>query len=93
MLVKSFTDDLAWEVQGQLVDSYFTKNQKLTQEQMMRIQLGMVDDMAVKIDSVETRLEKIEDTMTIDYGQQRVLAKLVNEAVISHLGGNGFSGI
>lgn len=25
MLVKSFTDDLAWEVQRQLVKSYFTK--------------------------------------------------------------------
>ena len=43
MLVKSFTDDLAWTVQRQLVDSYFRVNRRMTPEEMMRVQLGMLD--------------------------------------------------
>ncbi len=46
----------------------------------MRIQLGMVD-------KHEERIEKLENTMVIDYGQQRVLEKLVNCTVVTALGG------
>lgn len=80
MLVKSFTDDLAWTVQRQLVDSYFRAQKPLTPEQMMRVQLGMIDD-------VSDRVTKLENTMNIDYGQQRVLEKEVARVVIESLGG------
>lgn len=80
MLVKSFTDDLAWTVQRQLVDSYFRAQKPLTPEQMMRIQLEMIDD-------VSGRVTKLENTMNIDYGQQRVLEKEVARVVIDSLGG------
>ena len=80
MLVKSFTDDLAWTVQRQLVDSYFRANKPMTPEQMMRVQLGMID-------KHEERLSKLENTMNIDYGQQRVLEKEVASVVIESLGG------
>lgn len=80
MLVKSFTDDLAWTVQRQLVDSYFRANKPLTPEQMMRIQLGMID-------GLDDRVSKLENTMNIDYGQQRVLEKEVASVVIETLGG------
>lgn len=80
MLVKSFTDDLAWTVQRQLVDSYFRVQKRMTPEQMMRIQLGMIDD-------VSERVTKLENTMNIDYGQQRVLEKEVASVVINVLGG------
>ena len=80
MLVKSFTDDLAWTVQRQLVDSYFRAQKPLTPEQMMRIQLEMIDD-------VSGRVTKLENTMNIDYGQQRVLEKEVARVVIESLGG------
>ena len=46
----------------------------------MRIQLGMVDDH-------ENRIEHLENTMTIDYGQQQELKKAVNKRVIEILGG------
>lgn len=52
----------------------------LTPEQMMRIQLGMIDD-------VSDRVTKLENTMNIDYGQQRVLEKEVAAVVIESLGG------
>lgn len=80
MLVKSFTDDLAWTVQRQLVDSYFRANKPMTPEEMMRIQLGMID-------GHEERISKLENTMNIDYGQQRVLEKEVAKVVIDSLGG------
>lgn len=80
MLVKSFTDDLAWTVQRQLVDSYFRMQKRMTPEEMMRVQLGMIDD-------VSDRVTKLENTMNIDYGQQRVLEKEVAAVVIESLGG------
>ena len=52
----------------------------LTTEQMMRIQLEMIDD-------VSGRVTKLENTMNIDYGQQRVLEKEVARVVIDSLGG------
>jgi len=81
MLVKSFTDDLAWEVQRQLVNGYF-RAKKLSQVEMMRIQLGMIDDH-------ENRIANLESNMTIDYGQQQVLGDTVNKTVIEALGGKG----
>lgn len=79
MLVKSFTDDLAWEVQRKLVNEYF-RTKKLSQVEMMRIQLGMIDNH-------EDRITNLENNMTIDYGQQRVLEDTVNKTVIDILGG------
>ncbi len=79
MLVKSFTDDLAWEVQRQLVNGYF-RAKKLSQVEMMRIQLGMIDDH-------ENRIANLESNMTIDYAQQQVLGNTVNKTVIEALGG------
>lgn len=84
MLVKSFTDDLAWTVQRQLVDSYFRANKPMTPEEMMRVQLGMID-------GHEERISKLENTMNIDYGQQRVLEKEVAKVVIESLGGKDSS--
>lgn len=53
---------------------------RLTPEEMMRIQLGMVDDH-------ENRIEHLENTMTIDYGRQQELKKSVNKRVNEVLGG------
>lgn len=80
MLAKSFTDDLAWSVQRKLVKSYFNRKKHMSPEEMMRVQLGMID-------GHEERISKLEDTMNIDYGQQRVLEKEVGKVVIEHLSG------
>lgn len=79
MLVKSFTDDLAWEVQRKLVNEYF-RAKKLSPQEMMRIQLGMIDELG-------DRVTALENTTTIDHGQQRVLENTVNKTVIDILGG------
>lgn len=80
MLVKSFTDDLAWKVQRELVKSYFKKTKPLSQIEMLRIQLGMIDNH-------EDRITDLEQNMTIDYGQQMVLGDTVSKVVIDALGG------
>lgn len=82
MLVKSFTDDLAWQVQRDLANTYFKVKKPLSVEEMMRIQLSMVDN-------VVDRVDKLENTMNIDYGQQQILKKLVNASVVKSLGGIG----
>lgn len=47
MLVKSFTDDLAWKVQRQLVNSYFRVRQIATDlSPQMQMLYGMLDQMA-----------------------------------------------
>lgn len=48
--------------------------------EMMRIQLGMIDDH-------EGRITDLEQNMTIDYGQQMSLGGIVNRVVVDSLGG------
>lgn len=79
---KSLNTDIAWEVYDKLVDNYFTPVKQLSQVDMMRIQLGMIDDH-------EKRIVNLENNMTLDYGQQRVLEDTVNKTVIDVLGGKG----
>lgn len=82
MLAKSLTDDLAWKVQRDLVNTYFraVKQKPLTLEQMMRIQLGMID-------KHEERLDRLENTMNIDYAQQKQIKNFAAEVVVAALGG------
>ena len=53
---------------------------QLSPQEIMRIQLGMIDDH-------EGRITNLENTMTIDYGQQKTLEGIVNNTVIECLGG------
>jgi prophage antirepressor-like protein len=57
-----------------------TYQKPLNEREIMRIQLTMIDD-------VVERVDKLENNMTIDYGQQKVLERLVNSTVITVLGG------
>lgn len=74
-----FTDWVTGEVLPSIrkTGSY---QKKLSPQEMMRIQLGMLDD-------VSDRVSKLENTMNIDYGQQKVLNDLVSARVIKILGG------
>ena len=53
----------------------------LSTQEMMRIQLGMIDD-------VSDRVTNLENTMNIDYGQQHSLGELMSSRVIELVGGN-----
>ena len=52
----------------------------LSTQEMMRIQLGMIDD-------VTDRVTNLENTMNIDYGQQHSLGELISSRVIELVGG------
>lgn len=52
----------------------------LTPQEMMRLQLGMIDD-------VSDRVTKLENTMTIDYSQQKTLTDIMSSTVVTWLGG------
>lgn len=52
----------------------------MTEKEMMRLQLSMIDD-------VSERVERLENNMVIDYGQQQVLKEKVNAVVMFWLGG------
>lgn len=41
------------------------------------------------VNKTESRVDKLENNMTIDYGQQKVLERLVNVSVVNALGGKG----
>lgn len=90
MLVKSFTDDLAWEVQRSLVNSYF-KVKDLTSDLSPQLQLmmQMVNQMAQterQVNEVKALAEKaVETTENIKAAIQPVVddwRKITNDKII-----------
>lgn len=81
-VAEKFQNWLALEVIPEIRKNGFYQQKRLTPEEMMRIQLGMIDDH-------ESRIVNLENNMTLDYGQQRVLEDTVNKTVIDVLGGKG----
>lgn len=79
---KSLNTDKAWEVYDRLVDEYFEKGSRKPMTIAEQIQL-----LAQGNQDHEERIEKLENTMTIDYGQQKYLGDLVSRVVIEALGG------
>ncbi len=79
---KSLNTDRAWEVYDRLVDEYFEKDSRKPMTIAEQIQL-----LALGNQNHEERIEKLENTMTIDYGQQKYLGDLVSKVVIETLGG------
>ncbi len=78
---KSLNTDKAWEVYDRLVDEYFEKGSRKPMTVAEQIQL-----LAQGNQDHEERIEKLENTMTIDYGQQKYLGDLVSRVVIEVLG-------
>ena len=92
-LIKIMDTDLAWKVHDKLIDEYFAlreekeQRRRLTEEEMMRIQLGMLDKQGERLDGVEERVDYLENNMTIDYGEQKQIKNFGNEVVVNALGG------
>lgn len=85
MLVKSLQDDLAWKVQRELVNNYFRVRENPFESLSPELQsIFMLDN---KTQKLEGRLDNIEDTMVIDYGQQEFLNSHARAKVLMALGG------
>lgn len=77
---EKFQNWLAIDVIPQIRKTGSYQMKPMSPEEMMRVQLGMID-------GHEERISKLENTMNIDYGQQRQLEKEVARVVIDALGG------
>ncbi len=79
-VAEKFQNWLALEVIPDIRKNGFYQQKRLTPEEMMRIQLGMMDEH-------EERIERLENTMNIDYAQQKRLKNFASEIVVNALGG------
>lgn len=83
--------DKAWEQFDYLEENYFDRKQQsvppLTLQQQIQTIAQGTTELYQRVEVVETRIKDLEQTMTLDYGQQAVLGRTVNKTVIDHLGG------
>ena len=92
MLVKSFTDDLAWKVQRQLVKSYFTRRQIVSQELSPQLQLLInlelqQKEQAAKLNQLDSKIDSIKDVVALNPNDWRKdTAKLISRIAL-HIGG------
>lgn len=82
---KSLNTDTAWEVYDRLVDSYFQRKEDLLEGLSPELQAIFSHDKKIQI--VEQRVDNLENTMNIDYAQQKQLKNFANEIVVNALGG------
>lgn len=88
LLVMGFTGKAALEWKLKYIQAFNEMEKKLATPQMPRLSkemqaLFLLDDRTQK---QEQRLTALENTMTVDYNQQRVLRKSISRSVISALG-------
>lgn len=87
-LIKIMDTDLAWEIHDQLMDEYFhLREEKQNTYSHLSKELQAIFAIDHKQQEMDSRITKLENTMTIDYGQQEVIRELVNKKVVSVLGG------
>lgn len=86
MLVKSFTDDLAWKVQRQLVNTYF-RAKDLNPYKGLSKELQAIFLIDKKTQEIEERVDNLENKMTIDYSQQEEIRTKATQRVMHVLGG------
>lgn len=91
LLVKSFTDDLAWKVQRELVNSYF-KFKEVTDalqpmENNFMLSTGKFAEAVEQITTCAAVFQNMIDYSTINYKQQQDLLQTARKRVNSLLGG------
>lgn len=94
MIVKSFTDDLAWLVQRDLVNSYFklkelapNSTEVLTIQKDFAILCQQINSMEGTLDYQHEAFKDICQYITINYQQQQELLKMARKRVSALLGG------
>ena len=91
LLVKSFTDDLAWKVQRQLVNNYFKFKEVMetiqpTENGLLLSETKFFDALDI-ITSCATVFQNMIDYSTINYKQQQDLLQTARKRVNTLLGG------
>ena len=65
MLVKSFTDELAWDVQRKLVNTYFRAKKPMTAIELMELQFQAIKEIDNKVDEVNKDLQTFKMDLPI----------------------------
>lgn len=86
MLVKSFTDDLAWEVQRKLVNFYFRVNEQKPKSAIQIIQEAILE-VNQKISDVNTDLQEFKRDLPLLGVECDEIKKAKNKKVVPLLGG------
>ncbi|USG65211.1 ORF6C domain-containing protein [Brevibacillus ruminantium] len=84
MHAKSLNTDKAWEAYETLVDDYY----RVKEEQLkLSPEVQAIFFLDRKTQEIETRVEKLETNMTIDYGQQLALQRTAKAQILELVGG------
>lgn len=87
MLVKSFTDDLAWRVQRELVNTYFRVKKPLTQLEILQQSIAILNQHDKKLTQIDTRMDKLEFDIPLYGSEADELSNHVKRKGVSVLGG------
>ena len=87
MLVKSFTDDLAWTVQRQLVNNYFNKRKSLTATEQIKLQLQAIGEIDERVTSIDNDLQSFKQDMPILGIEESKITGAVRSKGVQCLGG------
>lgn len=90
MLVKSFTDDLAWTVQRQLVNSYFNKKKTLTATEQIKLQLQAIGEIDERVSSIDKDLQEFKQDLPILGIEESKITGAVRRKGVQCLGGQRF---
>lgn len=87
MLVKSFTDDLAWDVQRQLVNTYFKIQKPLSALEQLQLTQQAILEVNLKVDDVKNDLEDFKRDMPILGIEESRITGAVKKKGVECLGG------
>ena len=87
MLVKSFTDDLAWTVQRQLVNNYFNKRKPLTATEQIKLQLQAIGEIDERVTSIDNDLQSFKQDLPILGIEESKITGAVRSKGVQCLGG------
>lgn len=87
MLVKSFTDDLAWKVQRELVNNYFNKVEPLSQIEILKQSVEVLNRHDQEIRNIDSRMDKLEYDIPLYGSEADELSNHVKRKGVAVLGG------
>jgi hypothetical protein len=93
MLVKSFTDDLSWQVQRQLVNTYFRAKelmQPMSQIQILQQAINILAEQEKKLLSIEGTVSAIKDTIIQEPDNWREDMNRMFNKIVDRIGGQKF---
>ena len=93
LLVMGFNGSEALEWKLKYIEAFnkmeatLKEQKQLTPMQMLELQFKVLKDHEKKLIEVDEKVANLENTMTIDYGQQEVIQRIAKERLVDVLGG------